>query len=124
MAAQVTDEGGRKSGDAVAIQEAKGVVLVDKVVDNAVRIAVQRTAPIERSGLGLGRSTLACLDIVGAALHGVVSGQHLRALVVSWQRLVTTYVEVEVVGLVHVIVDNLDVEAALGFAREVFKKSP
>jgi hypothetical protein len=68
IASEIADERGRKSGDAVAIQEAEDVALVNEVVDQTVSIAIQGGASIEGSGLGGRRSTLLRLDIVRTAL--------------------------------------------------------
>lgn len=52
IASEIADERGRKSSDAVAIQEAEDVALVNEVVDQTVSIAVQGGASVEGSGLG------------------------------------------------------------------------
>ena len=69
LADKITEERGDKRGDPVAIKKAEHVVLVLEVVDNAVGISVEGAATVVRSDLGGWRSTLICLDVVGAALQ-------------------------------------------------------
>jgi hypothetical protein len=68
IAGKIANERGRESGDAITIQKAEDIALVNEVIDQAVRIAVQGGASIEGNGLGGGRGTLLGLDIVGTAL--------------------------------------------------------
>jgi len=67
-AAEVREEGGGERGDAVAVEEAEGVVFVGKVVDYAVGVAIEGGAAVAGRYLGGGWGALLGFDEVGAAL--------------------------------------------------------
>jgi hypothetical protein len=68
IAGKIANERGRKSGDAITVQEAEDIALVNEVIDQAVSVTIQGGASIEGSSLGGGRGTLLSLDIVGTTL--------------------------------------------------------
>ena len=109
LSGEVSDERCGKSRDAVAIEEVKVLVVVHVVEDNAVGVSVKRATTVIGTSLGRRRGRLSGLDIVGAALRDV--SRHKDKLVDS------THVEVEAVGFVDVVIDNLDVQATLGGRR-------
>lgn len=65
---QIANEGGGQSGNAITVKEAEDVALINKIVDQTVRVTVQGGATVESRGLRRWRSTLFGLHKIGTAL--------------------------------------------------------
>ena len=67
-AGHLDEEDGAKGGNAVAVEEVEGFLVIGVVVDDAVGVAVQRAAAFVGAGIGLWGGSLFGLDVVRAAL--------------------------------------------------------
>jgi len=65
---KVGNEGRRQRRDAVAVKHGEPSLRVNPIVDQTVRISIQRAAASAWNRLGCGRSSLLGLDKVGTAL--------------------------------------------------------
>lgn len=68
LTGKVTNEGCCECSNAVTVQETEDIVLIIEVEDNAISIAIQRTAPVKRGRLGGRGTTLVGLYVIGTAL--------------------------------------------------------
>lgn len=66
---KITDEGGRKGGNAVTVKQSESVALVDEVVHDTIGVTIQRGTAVKSSCLGGRRGTLFRFDIIGTTLE-------------------------------------------------------
>jgi hypothetical protein len=114
LASEFGNERGGKSSDTVTVQKSEDVLLVLEVKDDTVSITVQRTTAISRTSLGRRRCALVSLDKIGTTL----SWLELRNRI----RFKATHLVVQALGLVNVIVDNLDIQTTIGRRWKVLEQ--